>query len=32
VEILKDIRVSKADADHVIEHINTFANEITGTS
>lgn len=32
VETLKDIGVSDKDADHVIEHINTFANEITGTS
>jgi hemoglobin len=32
VETLKDIGVSQGDADHVIDHINTFANEITGTS
>ena len=32
VETLKDIGISQEDADHVIEHINTFSNEITGTS
>ena len=32
LETLKDIGVGEAEADHVIEHINTFANEITGTS
>ena len=32
VETLKDIGVEEADTDAVIEHINTYANEITGTS
>ena len=32
IETLKDIGVEDADTDAVIEHINTFTNEITGTS
>jgi hemoglobin len=32
VETLKDVGASESDTDAVIEHINTFANEITGTS
>ncbi len=32
IETLRDIGVNEADTDAVIEHINTFANEITGTS
>lgn len=32
IETLKDIGVEEADTDAVIEHINTFTNEITGTS
>ena len=32
IETLKYIGVEEADTDAVIEHINTFTNEITGTS
>ncbi|MEQ1750184.1 MAG: group 1 truncated hemoglobin [Prosthecobacter sp.] len=32
IETLKDIGVTEADTDSVIEHINTYTNEITGTS
>lgn len=32
IETLKDIGVEEAETDAVIEHINTFTNEITGTS
>lgn len=32
VETLLDVGVTRAEADEVIETINTYANEITGTS
>lgn len=32
LETLRDIGIDDHDADRVIEHINTFANEITGAS
>jgi hemoglobin len=32
LETLRDIGIDEHDADLVIEHINTFANEITGVS
>jgi hemoglobin len=32
IETLKEIGVSQEDADKVIEHVNTFTNEVTGAS